>query len=373
MTIPHVKGRVARQAHVGLPEGTCEEEYARSGFSGAYAHLYRSEPPVGWTRIEGPLRPRAFDPTKDATPRAGDWLADRRALLANDDVVVSFGTLTAAMGYAFRNADADEILFVHQGGGTLESDFGPIAYRRGDYLVIPRGTAYRLVPVDNTALLVCETRGEVRFPERGMLGQHALFDPAVVEVPTPEAGASTLAANAAGEWELRVKRRSEITRVFYPFCPLNTVGWKGTLSVQRLNVADIRPVMSERYHLPPSAHTTFVADGVVLCTFLPRALENGDPEALKVPFFHSNIDFDEVLFYHDGDFFSRVGISPGMMTFHPQGIHHGPQPGAAERAAKADRTQEIAVMIDTRRPLDMLAAAEAVENTDYWKSWGARG
>lgn len=370
MTIPHVKGRVARQAHVGLPEGTTEEEYARSGFSGAYAHLYRSEPLVGWTRIEGLLRPHAFDPTRDPAPRVGDWLADRRPLLGNEDVVVSFATLATPMPYAYRNADADEVLFVHQGGGTLESDFGLIAYRRGDYLVIPRGTAYRLVPVDVSALLVIETRGAVGFPERGILGQHALFDPAVIDVPSPEAGASTLAPSAAGEWELRIRRLGEVTRVFYPFCPLNTVGWKGTLSVQRLNVADIRPVMSERYHLPPTVHMTFVADGVAICTFAPRALENGDPEALKVPFFHNNIDFDEVLFYHDGDFFSRTGIAPGMMTFHPQGIHHGPQPGAAERARDVERTEELAVMIDARRPLTMLPAAEAVEDVDYWKSWG---
>ena len=377
MMIPWMKGRITPQAHVGLPEGTCEEEYARNGFSGAYAHLYRTEAPVGWTRIEGPLRPRAFDLVEGMPQPApgADYLASRKMLLANDDVAVGFVRVESAMPYYFRNADADEVLFVHTGGGRLETDFGTLAYRRGDYLMIPRGTVYRLDPVDITSLLVITTRGEVTFPERGLIGQHALFDPAVIEVPTPDANGcnSTLQAtmrNGTPEWEVRIQRLGAMTSVFYPFCPLNAVGWKGTLSVRRLNVADIRPIMSERYHLPPSAHATCVADGVIICTFLPRQLENGDPTALKVPFFHSNIDFDEVLFYHDGQFFSRTDIRAGMLTYHPQGIHHGPQPGAAERAAKATATNEIAVMIDTRRPLMVCDDATGAEMPDYWKSWG---
>lgn len=372
--IPHVKGRVARQAHVDVPEGTCEEEYARDGFSGAYAHLYRLTPPVAWSRIEGPLRPRAYDLAEAPAPDGGDLLAALRPCLANDDVRVGFARLTAAMPYLFRDADGDTLLFVHTGAGTLETDFGPLAYRRGDYLHVPRGTTWRLAPSDVSALLVVTTRGALGLPERGLLGQHALFDPAVIDVPTPPAdgAGSTLAPTPDGEWQLVIRRRGQLTRVFYRHCPLDTVGWKGTLSPQRINVADIRPVMSERYHLPPSAHATFVADGVIICTFLPRALEDGDAGAMKVPFFHNNIDYDEVLFYHDGDFFSRTGVRPGMLTFHPQGIHHGPQPGAAERARDAARTEEVAVMIDTRRPLDALPEAAAVEVTDYWKSWGAR-
>ena len=367
MDIPYVRGRVARQAHVGLPEGTFEEEFARNGFFGRYAHLYREHPPVGWTRIEGPLRPRAYDLRRLETDGGGDWLAGRKALLQNADVRLSLATLTRPMPYLFRNADGDEILFVHEGTGRIETDFGPLAWEPGDYLTIPRGTTYRLVPDGGCRLLVVEAFSEVAFPEKGMLGQHALFDPAVLQVPTPER--SSLEADANGEWELRIRGRGEITRVFYPFDPLDAVGWKGTLTVTKLNVRDIRPVMSERYHLPPSAHTTFVMKNAVVCTFLPRALENGDPEALKVPFFHSNIDFDEVLFYHSGDFFSRSGIGAGMLTFHPQGIHHGPQPQAFDRARKAERTEEVAVMLDTRNPLEPAADACAVELEDYWRSW----
>jgi homogentisate 1,2-dioxygenase len=140
----------------------------------------------------------------------------------------------------------------------------------------------------------------------------------------------------------------------------------------QLNVRDIRPVLSDRYHLPPSAHSTFVMRNAVICTFLPRPLENGDPRAMKVPFYHSNIDFDEVIFYHRGQFFSREGITAGMLTLHPLGIHHGPQPRAVGRTANVTHTDEVAVMLDTRNPLDVCAAADAVESVDYWQSWSPR-
>ncbi|MEZ4399235.1 MAG: homogentisate 1,2-dioxygenase [Kofleriaceae bacterium] len=369
MNIPYVRGAVAAQAHVAVPAGTVEEEYAREGFFGEYAHLYRTHPPVAWTRIEGPLRPRAYDLRE--LPAGADYLASRHLVLANADVKIRFATVATAAPYLFRNADADELLFVHAGAGRLETDFGPLAYRAGDYLQIPRGTLHRLAPTSATALVVVEAASAIGFPDRGMLGQHALFDPAVIEVPTPGEG-SSLTADERGEWRVVIQREDALTSVYYPHDPLDVVGWKGTLAPRRLNVADIRPVMSERYHLPPSAHSTFVMHGAVVCTFLPRGLETGDPQAMKVPFYHSNIDYDEVLFYHAGDFFSRAGIAPGMMTFHPQGIHHGPQPQAAQRAAQLTRTEEVAVMIDTRRPLRPAAAAATVEQPAYWQSWQER-
>ena len=375
MHVPWIRGRVAKQAHVGLPEGTIEEEYARDGFSGAYAHLYRKHRPVGWTRIEGPLRPRAFDTRRiEATAPAlrGDWLAARTALLENDDVRIDMATLDAEMPWFFRDADADELLFVHEGRGRMETDFGPLAYEPGDYLLVPRGTVYRLAPSTASRLLVVASRAPLGLPDRGLLGQHALFDPAVLRVPTPGDGTSAK-PNADGEHELRILRGGEVTRVFYPFCPIDTIGWKGTLAPMQLNIRDIRPVTSERYHLPPPAHATFTANGVVICTFLPRPLENGDPAAVKVPFFHANVDYDEVLFYHAGEFFSRAGIAPGMLTLHPQGIHHGPQPGATERAAGATRTEEVAVMIDTREPLRPVRGAEPLEIDGYWNSWKEGG
>jgi len=360
------QGRVTRQAHVDLPEGTYEEEYARNGFFGRTSHLYRSHRPVDWTRIEGDCRPTALH-THRLPGLGGDWLAGRVPFLHNDDVVISWATLGEAMPYYVRNADGDEILFVHRGAGRLETDFGNLAYRRGDYLVIPRGTVYRLDPAEASRFLVIQSTDEVTIPDRGIVGQHALFDPAVIDVP--ELGE---VPRFDDEWELKILRRGRITTVTYPHNPITTVGWRGELSVWRLNVADIRPMMSERYHLPPSAHVTWMMPRVMVCTFLPRALETGDPGALKVPFFHSNIDFDEVLFYHDGDFFSREGIDAGMVTFHPQGIHHGPQPGAVAAAADKTHTQEQAVMIDTRRPLELTEAARSAEVPTYWTSWRQR-
>lgn len=362
----HIRGKVTRQAHVDLPEGTCEEEYARRGFFGRTSHLYRTVPPVAWTAIEGDLRPEAICATELPGLGGEDWLSGRVAFLENEDVRLHVARLAAPMGYAFRNADADEVLFVHRGAGRLDTDFGRIGYTRGDYLVIPRGTAYRLAPVEETMALVIESVGEVELPERGLLGRHALFDPDVIEVPEP----TKLAAPPRGSHALKVQRQGRLTTLTYPFDPLaTTVGWKGDLTVWRLNVRDIRPVASERYHLPPTAHATFTMPGAVVCTFLPRPLETGDPGALRVPFYHANIDYDEVLFYHDGDFFSRPGIRPGMVTFHPQGIHHGPQPRAVAASKTRQRTDEQAVMIDTRRPLAMTDAARRASVADYWKSW----
>ncbi len=357
------RGTVTRQVHVDIPHGTVEEEYAREGFFGRTSHLYRSHPPVDWTAIDGELRPMSMD---SAAIAAGTWPDQRVTLLANDDAKIGLGALDAPMEACFRNADGDEILFVHRGEGLIETDFGPLTFRAGHYLVIPRGTVYRIVPDTPTRILFIETRGEVKIPDRGLIGQHALFDPGVLEVPTPAAP-----ADADRPWQLRIKRRDRYSTVTYPHHPITTVGWRGELTVWRLHVDDIRPIASERYHLPPTAHATFVADGVVICSFLPRPLETGDPGALKVPFYHSNIDYDEVLFYHAGQFFSREGIGAGMLTFHPQGIHHGPQPGAVDAARDKTRTDEVAVMIDTRRPLEATAAAESLANPDYWRSWGA--
>jgi homogentisate 1,2-dioxygenase len=366
----HVRGLVTRQAHVGVPEGTIEEEIGRGGFAGRASHVYRRRAPVGWSRIEGPLRPRAYG-VSELGAAGGDWLAARAPFLESDVLRVAFARLRGAMAYAFRNADADEVLFVHGGRGVMECDYGALSFEAGHYLVVPRGTTDRLRSDDQASFLVIESASEIGLPDRGLLGRHALFDPDVIEVPDP---AALPAPGPAREHELRVRRGGEITRIFHPFDPIDVVGWKGDLSVWRLHVDDIRPIASERYHLPPTAHATFVGDGVAICTFLPRPLETGDPAAMKVPFFHANVDYDEVIFYHRGRFFSRQGIAPGMATFHPAGIHHGPQPGAAAAARDLARTDEIAVMIDSRAPLRPTPAAQAVERADYWESWkeGAR-
>ncbi len=363
---PQAKGKFSKQAHVAIPEGCYEEEFGREGFFGPVSQLYHTNPPTGWTRIEGNLRPHAFD-TAEA-PASFQVVPDRLTLLYNDDVSLSIERPAKKIDWFFRNADGDEVVFIHRGKGIVQTDFGPLSFEPGDYIVIPRGTTYRFLPDSkDNFFLVIESKTPIREPERGMLGRHALYDQTVIETPEPEPLVEK-PEEKKNEWEIKVKRLNELTSVFYPYPPLDVAGWKGDLSVWKLNVKNICPVMSHRAHLPPSVHTTMLARNFVICTFLPRPLET-DPDAVKVPFFHRNIDFDEVLFYHDGDFFSRDSIKPGMITMHPQGIHHGPHPKAIESSKTKTDTNEVAVMLDARNPLHMTPEALQCEWTDYWKSW----
>jgi homogentisate 1,2-dioxygenase len=356
-----VRGDASRQAHVGLPSGTVEEEHGRDGFTGAASHLYRTHPPTDWTRIEGPLRPHSLD-----TRRVDESADGPVTLLGNDDVAIGFEQVASTPGWFTRDADGDRLYFFHEGTGRVATEYGPLVFRAGTYVLVPRATTHR-VEVDgpSSALVVTAKEGSIGLPQRGMLGRHALFDPAMLEVPTPEP------VDEAGEFEVRVVRAGQVTRVCYPHHPFDVVGWKGDLAPVALNVDDFRPVVSARYHLPPSAHTTFVGDRFVVATFAPRPFES-DPDALRVPFFHRNVDYDEVIFYHRGQFFSRVGIDAGMLTFHPAGIHHGPQPGAMQRAAErgpGGEADEVAVNIDARRPLHLTEAGASVSDPAYVESW----
>lgn len=359
------QGSVTLQPHVNVPAGLYEEEHARQGFFGRTSHLYHRHPPTGWLRIEGELKPRAYL----ATELKGQAHGQPEWFLENADVKLGISKLKSEMAIFARNADGDEVRFIHQGAGVLETDYGDLTYRTGDYVVIPRGTTYRFIPsAANDTHLVIESPTEIGLPDRGMLGRHAQFDPMVMRTPCLPKDEKKTGANAQGEFEMHIKREAQWTRVYYPWNPLNAAGWKGDLAPWALNVADIRPIISPRYHLPPSVHTTFLAKGFVICSFLPRPLES-EEGAMKVPFYHRNIDFDEVLFYHAGNFFSREGIGAGAVTFHPQGIHHGPHPNAAKNAESKTATEEIAVMVDTYRPLHPTRAAETVENKDYAMSW----
>ena len=360
---PRSEGETSRQAHADLPAGTFEREIGRDGFFGPASHIYHRHPPTGWTSFEGPLRPRAF-----AAKDAGGEPGKPAVLLSNANCSIAIWSCRTAMPHLMRDADGDLLLFVHEGAGDLFCDFGHLPYRDGDYILLPRGTMWRFEPSVPTTVLQIEARNDAfKLPERGMLGPHALFDPAVLETPKLD---RVFAKQRDGEWCVNVKRRDALSSVTYPFNPLDAVGWKGNLASVKLNWRDIRPVMSHRYHIPPSVHATFAAERFVVCTFVPRPIES-DPGALKVPFFHSNEDFDEVIFYHAGEFFSRDNIHPGMMTFHPSGFTHGPHPKAFAAGAQAAKTatDEVAVMIDTRDPLDVMADAEAHEDTGYAESW----
>ena len=367
MDVVHSKGIVTRQAHVAVPAGTFEEEHGRETFFGRSSHLYRTHPPTAWVRVDGPLRPRAFDLNRlspgDLGSPGGWW----EPLAANEDVRLFVSRRSTPMPFFLRDADGDLCYFVHRGTGVVETDYGPLAYRPGDYLIIPKGTTHRLVPDAGAAdgiFFIVEGTGEYHLPDRGLMGRHAQFDPGVLEAPEPDPH------DEAGSFEVRIKRAGTWTSVWYRWHPLDVVGWQGDLCPVRLNIAEHRPVYSPSYHMPPSAHVTFANEGFVICSFVPRPLEE-DPAVLKVPFYHANIDADEVLFYHAGSFFSRAGIGEGHLTHHPQGIHHGPQPAAIEASRTKTRTDEVAVMVECHRPLVVSAGMDAAELPEYTTSWAA--
>ena len=212
------------------------------------------------------------------------------------------------MGVFARNGDGDEVRFVHEGEGTLQTDYGDRRLPQRRLSRDPARHDVSVSPRNPNTHLVIESATEIGLPDRGMLGRHAQFDPMIMRTPEIPAAERKDGANSAGEFELHIKREGSFTKVFYPWNPMNAAGWKGDLSPWALNVDDIRPIVSPRYHLPPSVHTTFLARNFVICSFLPRPLES-EAGAMKVPFYHRNIDFDEVLFYHAGNFFSREGIA----------------------------------------------------------------
>jgi homogentisate 1,2-dioxygenase len=368
---PRVQGEASRQAHADLPPGTYEREMGKEGFFGPATFFYHRHPPTGWSAFEGPLRPRAFDLGKLADGGVSPWSA--RDLLHNAHVRMRYWRLQAAMPRLARNADGDELLFVHAGEGELYCDFGHLHYATGDYIVLPRGTMWRLEPAQPTDLLMLEASGSCyELPEKGLLGPHALFDEAMLDVPAIDA--PFRAQQGEQEWRVEIRSRGQVSVATFPYNPLDAVGWHGDLSVVRINVRDLRPVMSHRYHLPPSVHTTFVANRFIVCTFAPRPFET-DPGAIKIPFFHNNDDYDEIIFYHAGDFFSRDNIHPGMVTYHPAGFTHGPHPKALTRMLVQTKpmTDELAVMIDCRDSLQTGEAAAAIEWAGYVDSWKGSG
>jgi len=285
-------------------------------------------------------------------------------LLHNEDVVISISRRSAPMPLCFRNGDGDELHFIHKGAGLVRTDYGPLRYEEGDYLLFPKGTTYQIIPdgIDN-CILIIETRGEIGFPERGNIGGYAPFDYSVMETPEPEP-----VQDDGREWELRIKFRGRLTSVFYDFCSLDVVGWKGNLTVSKLNIRDIRPLISDRISLPPTANCTFEAPGVLIGTLLPHPL-TGDPKAERVQAHHRNVDYDEFYFFHSGN----AGLSGnpatvpplGMMAMFPQGLQHGPGKGEKEFARanwRGDARNDLSIItMDCVRPFEISPQAEETE------------
>lgn len=363
------QGKYTRQAHKGIPEGCFEEEQGLKGFFGPVSHLIKPEPSTRWEKIDGPLRPRMFDLVKDGTEKK-----DKR-ILFNKDLAISWKFLvpdSKNAEKAFRNADGDLLYFCHQGSGVVFTEYGLLPYSTGEYIVVPKCLTHSLVPKENSAFLVVENRtSHFEEPDRGIVGRHAIYDPATLGKPDLDLMKSELAKLNHQTVEITVKRLDQMTRFEYSRSIYDTVGWKGDLFPYTLHTDNMMPLMSHRAHLPPSAHTTFVAKEFVICTFLPRPLESDD-DALKVPFYHQNIDYDEVLFYHRGDFFSRDNLHAGMMSLHPAGFPHGPHPKAVKSIGGKTHTSEYAVMIDSRWPLEVDPSVGSLELTEYWQSWKSK-
>ncbi len=375
ISFPRSAGTHSRQAHCDLPEGTYEREFGREGFFGPCSHLHHRHKPTGWVKWEGDLRPYAFDLRNLKSATSSPWHAV--PLFHNHACSVRMWITSGTMDHLVTNADSDELLFIHEGSGDLFCDFGHLSFREGDYIVLPRGLKWRVNCHGHARILLIESKSDgYRLPDKGMLGEHAVFDAAMLDVPALNEAFE--AQKDEREWNVVMRSRGTFTTVTFPFNPLDTTGWHGDHLPVRINWRDIRPLMSHRYHLPPSAHTTFIGNRFVVCTFAPRPAEM-DPGALKVPFYHSNNDFDEIIFYHMGKFFSRDNIHPGMLTLHPAGFAHGPHPKAFALAEAAEKNRkpdapvhmldELAVMIDTRDAVEITQEAMALDVPEYPMSW----
>lgn len=363
----HSQGKHTTQGHKGIPDGHYEEEQGRSGFFGPVSHLIKPSPSTRWTDIEGPLRPHLFDLVE--LKKSSDWTQ----LLFNSDIgVYSVQHSVQADPVkieAFRNVDGDTLYFCHKGCGAILTEFGLLKYSPGQYILMPKCCHHSFIPSQNSEFLVIESKSSrYKEPDRGMVGRNAFYDPAAFGKPNLDEMHDFKSKNNIKVNQIQIRRDKILTQFKYEDCVYDTVGWKGDFFPITLHIKDMMPMLSARVHLPPSAHTTFVADGFVVCTFLPRPLET-DSDALKVPFYHQNIDYDEVLFYHDGNFFSRDNLHAGMMTLHPAGFPHGPHPKAVKNVGTKTHTDEVAVMIDTRAYLKIDPIMNSIEKIEYWKSW----
>lgn len=362
----YFQGEYTRQAHKAIPEGAYEEEQGLKGFFGPVSHLIKSQPSTRWSKIEGPLKPHMYDLVK--MPEREGW----QRMLFNSDVTISMLQLNFDPKHTtsgFRNGDGDLLYFCHHGRGEVWTEYGMLSFRRGEYIMVPKCLTHTIIPSERSVFFVVENRSShYEEPDRGIVGRHAIYDPATLGRPDLAKQNARVKETGHAVRRIVVKRDDEFTAFEYESHYYDTLGWKGDLYPFTLHVDNMMPLMSHRAHLPPSAHTTFVAREFVVCTFLPRPLEK-DQDALKVPFYHQNIDYDEVLFYHDGDFFSRDNMHAGMMSFHPMGFPHGPHPKAVKSVGTKTETNEIAVMVDTRRPLRVDPVLADVELGEYWKSW----
>jgi homogentisate 1,2-dioxygenase len=381
MPIYHRLGEFPQKRHTQFrkPDGGLyrEEVMGLEGFDGIQSILYHHNMPprvsaaevLGPARPEyaeyGPLKHRAFG-TADI-PSGGDAVAARRTLLGNSDVTLGVSRPTESMSYFYRNAQAYEVWFTHEGSGVLRTQFGKLPFHEGDYIVIPFGTTWTMDLEAEARFFVIESASQIEPPKRyrnkhGQLTEFAPFTERDFRLPQD---LETIAE--PGEHEVRIKVRDVITRHTLDYHPFDVVGWDGYVYPWIFNIHDYEP-RTGKVHLPPPIHQTFQGWNFVVCSFVPRMFDY-HPQAIPAPYSHSNINSDEVIYYCDGNFMSRKGIDRYDITLHPSGLPHGPQPGATEASIGKDRTDELAVMVDTFRPLEVTVEAHELEKPEYQASW----
>jgi homogentisate 1,2-dioxygenase len=383
MPIYHTLGSIPRKRHIAFrkPNGGLyhEELVGHEGFTGTSSLLYHVHPPTTVRSVKR-LRETVYEPDPDKTLRhrhfltskakaGGSATLDRTPLLFNADIAMLYVEPDRPDEHWYRNAQGDELVYVGKGSGVLESSYGELPYREGDYLVIHRGILHRFrmdakVP---HKLLVMESRGHIRWPKRyrnefGQLKEGAPYSERDIRRP-----ANLVTKDEQGEFPLVVKQYDGLNEIVLDHHPIDVVGWDGYFYPWAFNIHDFEPIVG-RVHQPPPVHQTFEGDGFVVCSFCPRPYDF-DPEAVPAPYNHSNVDSDEVLYYASSEFMSRKGIEFGSITHHPDGIPHGPHPGRAEASIGAKYTNELAVMMDSFRPLRVAKAAMSFEDPNYHRSW----
>lgn len=378
------RGQVPPKRHTQFrqPDGSLykEELVSSLGFSGIYSLLYHKYMPTQITRVGGRKPVTVTDANIGLQPihlktsvagTTGDDIIDSRVpMLFNNDCVLYISNPTArSMDYYYKNGEADEVLFVQEGSGSLYSQFGKLDFSAGDYVVIPRTVIYRLAFADGPVrLLVIECFGPVETVKRyrneaGQLEEHSPY--CERDIRTPDE--LVLEDDREQEWEIKVKKDGYLNSFFYKHSPLDVVGWDGYLFPYAFSIRDFEPITG-RLHLPPPIHQTFQAPNLVICSFVPRLFDY-HPLSIPAPYNHSNIDSDEVLYYVEGNFMSRKGIDVGSFTLHPGGLPHGPHPGTVEASIGAKETHELAVMVDTFKPLKVAAEALPWLDPNYAMSW----
>lgn len=374
--IPHKRHTMFKKEDGSLYR---EQVMGTRGFSGTQSILYHHYMPTEVLKAEligsylpeyenqQSLKHRLFLTNK--TVKKGDALTAREYILGNQDLLIGTASVNEPMNSYYRNGDGDEMLFVHYGSGQLETMFGTISYRPGDYLIIPIGTIYRIIPneKEDTKLLFIESFSHITTPKRyrneyGQMLEHSPF--CERDFRGPE---KLETFDQKGEFEVVTKSRGAHHSHILGHHPLDVVGWDGYLYPCAFNVEDFEPITG-RIHQPPPVHQTFEGNNFVVCSFVPRLFDY-HPEAIPAPYYHSNVNSDELLYYVKGNFMSRKGVQLESITLHPSGIPHGPHPGKTEASIGKKETLELAVMIDTFHPLKVVKSASEIEDTDYMFSW----